>query len=256
MTEEQLQLLRAARLSGQDEHDADVAAARAAAAEDPALLAQLEEERQLDEAMRQSLREEEPPAGLEAALLAAMRAARSPAAPEPTNILRPEFTRRAWLGWASAAAATIAIGTGWWWREAHAFTMRTLTEALAAITKKGVTLSLMSMNTAEVADWLRTHKAPRADALPAALNALGRKGCHLYDIAGHPVSLECFLLPGMRELHLFSTPAAALADAPADGAAAQLKEDAGRTLATWAHGSQTMLLFSQETPDTIRTLLS
>ncbi len=266
MTEEQLQLLRAARPSGQDEHDADVAAARAAAAQDGDVLAQLDAERRTDLAMQDALQSVAPPAGLESALLTAMRAARG--AVEPPAALResvitavqlprrPDLSRRRWIGWSAAAAAAVAAGGAWWWRKAHAFTMQQLSEELAAITKKGVTLSLMSMDKSAVVGWLNDHQAPRADSLPDKLDALPRKGCHLYDIAGHPVSLECLLLPGMRELHLFATPAAGLADAPAAGGAAEVRDFADRTLATWTRGAQTMLLFCHEPAAEVRALLA
>lgn len=270
MTEEQLQLLRAARPSGQDEHDADVAAARAAAAHDPETVARLEEERQIDLAMQESLRATEPPAGLEASLLAAMRTARAaaaspapePAAPQFEIVKRPasethtaRISRRGWLAASAAAAASVALGSMWWWREYRAFSMKRLSAALADITKKGVTLSLMSMDKAAVVNWLVTNQAPRADALPEKLDALGRKGCHIYDIEGHRVSLECMLLPGMVEIHLFATRSANLIDPPAPGAPAKVATFSGRTLATWTRGAQTMLLFSEAPTDTISGLV-
>ena len=266
MTEEQLQLLRAARPSGQDEHDADVAAARAAVAHDPEALARLEGERQIDLAMQESLRATEPPAGLEASLLAAMRTARAAAAqPAPPQFQIVELpasethaarlSRRGWLAASAAAAASVALGSIWWWREYRAFSMKRLSAALADITKKGVTLSLMSMDKTAVVDWLINNHAPRADALPEKLDALGRKGCHIYDIEGHRVSLECMLLPGMVEIHLFATLSENLIDPPAPGAPAKVATFSGRTLATWTRGAQTMLLFSEAPTDTITGLV-
>ena len=268
MNEDQLHLLRAARPSGQDEHDDAVAAARAAAAQDADVLALLEAERCTDLAMQAALQNVEPPAGLESALLTAMRAARSAVEPPPAlreSVLtavklptarRTAVSRRRWLGWSAAAAASLAAGSVWWWRRAHAFTMQRLSEELAAITRAGVTLSLMSMDKSAVAAWLREHSAPRAAVFPDKLDALPRKGCHLYDIAGHPVSLECLLLPGMRELHLFTTPSAELDDPPADGAAPAVRAFAGRTLATWTRDDVTMLMFSSQPAEEISTLLT
>ena len=266
MNEEQLQLLRAARLSGQDEARADVAAARAAAAEEPELAALLEAERAADFSMREALQSVEPPAGLADSLFTAMRAARGLA--EPPAALRESVlsavrrpapavaTRRAWLGWGLAAAASVAAGGVWWWRKAHAFTVEHLSDAIAALTKNGVTLSLMSMDPAVVSAWLVEKKAPRPDSLPAALDALPRKGCHLYDIEGRAVSLICLLLPGMRELHLFSTPSSELSDPPAPGQPAILRRHAGRTLAVWSRGATTHLMFADEPPAVIEPLLA
>lgn len=64
MTQDQLQLLRAARPSGEDEPDPAVVEARAAAALDPEVLAILEEERKMDLAMQSALTRPEVPAGL------------------------------------------------------------------------------------------------------------------------------------------------------------------------------------------------
>lgn len=271
MNQDQHHLLRAARLSGRDEHDPAVLAARAAAALQPDLVAQLEQEHQRDLAMRAALHEAVPPAGLEAALLTAMRAARGhvdpPASlqqsvltamqqpPVSDQISAPRFSRRHWMGCSAAAAAALAAGSVWWWRSV-AFSMHRLSRELATISAYGVQLSLMSMDPAAINGWLGYYKAPRSGLLPDKLQALPRKGCHLYQIDGHPVSLECFLLPGMRELHLFCTPAAGLLDPPPEGGNPDIHAVDGRTLATWTRSGQTILLFSEESPGTMQSLLS
>lgn len=264
MTEEQLQILRAARPGGQDEHLPEVAAARRAAEATPEWLPHLEVERRNDLAMQDALRQVDPPAELEQALRAALRTERgitgqplSPPNSEGRVAAFPaSIPRRRWLGWGAAAAASLTLGSAWWWWQFRAFSMRRLSDHLAEITRRGVTLSLMSMNKDEVVAWLRDKQAPRADIWPSKLDALGRKGCHLYDIEGHPVSLECLLLPGMRELHLFATPSVGLLDPPKDGLPAEVRSFRERTLATWTRGSQTMLLFSEEPPKEMALLLA
>ncbi len=269
MNSDQYHLLRAARPSGEDEHEAAMVSAREAAAADPALLAQLEQERTMDLAMGAALQQASPPPGLEAALLTAMRAARHEALPPdslqesvlaavrgsaaPARANTRSFSRRRWLGWGTAAAA-VTIASTWWWRS-FAFTMHRLSQELAAISNKGVQLSLMSMDPAAISAWLDEAKAPRPGTLPDKLQELPRKGCHLYQIARHPVSLECFLLPGMKELHLFCTPAAGLLDPPREGVSPQLSKVGGLTLATWTRGGQAILLFSHESPGDIESLL-
>jgi hypothetical protein len=283
MTEEQLQLLRATRPSGQDEHEEDVVAARAAVAQEPALEELLQTERELDLAMLDSLRGVEPPAGFETALLTAMRAARgaaeppsnlresvlaavqlpaSPSAIKPksksqtTRITRAEFTRRAWIIGSAAAGFAMLGKVAFNWREKHAFSMRRLTAKLAFITKNGITLSLMSMDPQAVARWLNSHNAPRLNSMPEKLNALGRKGCHIYNIEAHDVSLECFLLPDMRQLHLFSTLASELTDAPSEDSPVSIRLVHDRTLATWTKEGVTVFLFSEEPAEEIRNLLA
>lgn len=271
MNQDQYQLLRAARPSGADEREPAVVAARAAAAAQPGMTEQLAKERAMDLAMGTALRKAEPPPGFEAAMLTAMRAARGgadppvaleetvltavriPPVPDKSNIV--PLRRRAWLGWGAAAAAALAAGAFQWWRTA-AFSMHRLSRELATISAQGVRLSLMSMDPAAINGWMSYYQAPRPGPLPDKLAALPRKGCHLYEIDGHPVSLECFLLPGMKELHLFCTPAAALLDPPPEGVPPGLRTVHGRTLATWTRGGQVALLFSQEPAAVLTELLA
>jgi len=267
MTEEQLQLLRSLRPQGQDEHEAGVPEARAAA-EDAGLAVHLDDERQTDLAMRGALSQVEPAAGFDDALRIAMRAARGIGEPpaelresvlSAVRLSRPpasvaRHSRRRWLGWGAGIAASLALGGKWWW-ETQAFTLGRLTNELTAITRKGISLTLMSMDKTAVAEWLSANNAPRLAVLPAKLNALPRKGCHLYDIEGRPVSLECFMLPEMQQLHLYTTPSAGLVNPPASGAAAEITRDGDLTLAIWAREGQTMLLVSHESPELVRSLI-
>lgn len=270
MTEEQLQLLRSLRPLGQDDHEAGVPEARAAA-ESAGVSIHLDDERQTDLALRTALAQIEPPAGLEDAMRTAMRAARGIG--EPPLELRetvlsavrlqknaelvsdPKMTRRRWLGWGAGIAASLAVGGKWWW-DSQAFTVRKLSRELTAITRNGISLTLMSMNKVTVRNWLKSNNAPRIDALPEKLDTLGRKGCHLYDIDGHPVSLECFLLPHMKQLHLYCTPSSGLVNPPTAGAAAEFTSEGDLTLAIWATGEQTLFLISHESAEFVRTLIA
>jgi hypothetical protein len=269
MTEEQLQLLRSLRPLGQDDNDAGVPEARAAA-ERAGVSIHLDDERQTDIALRAALAQIEPPVGLEDAMRTAMRAARgigeppvelresvlsAVRQPKPVKFVsNPRVTRRHWLGWGAGIAASLAVGGKWWW-ETQAFTVRKLTRELTVITRKGISLSLMSMDKVAVGDWLKSNNAPRLDVLPEKLDALGRKGCHLYDIAGHPVSLECFLLPDMKQLHLYCTLSSGLVNPPRAGAAAEFTNDGDLTFAIWARGGKTLFLVSHESAELVRTLI-
>lgn len=276
MTEEQLQLLRAARPDGQDDDDPVVAEAREAAARaGDAGLVWLESERAVDLKMKSSLGQVEPPPGLEASLFTAMRAARGTAVlPEDLResvlasvrnpVARPSvaplenmgsISRRRWLGWTTAAAAAAAFGGVWVWRRSTAIPMTDLTSALAVITAKGVKLGLMSPEKSAIAAWLREHRAPRLGVFPVKLDGLERKGCQIYDIQSHAVSLECLLLPGMRELHLYCSASSGLAGTPASGAPPEVRFYDDLTLATWSQADRTLWLFSHESPDLIRELL-
>lgn len=243
-------VLRAARPSGKDDDDAQIRAAREAA--DPALLAEIAAERAFDDAVASDLRSNEPPTGFEEQLITAMRAAREK---PPLTVVPPaRVTRRLWIGW--AAAASIAGGVGaWWWTAGRATRFNDLVDHLARISKEGIKLTLMSMDRVEVGDWLSQAGAPRTASLPASLDVLPRKGCHLYDIDGRPVSLECFLLPGMRQLHLFTTATRGLRGAP-DDQGSRIATVNGLTAGSWTRDGTTMILLSEETPATITGLLA
>ena len=243
-------VLRAARPSGQDDDDAQIRAAREAA--DPALLAEIGEERAFHDAVAREFRSNEPPADFEEQLIAAMRAAREPA---PMAMVPPaRVTRRSWIGW--AAAASVAGGTGaWWWTVNRSTRFDDLVGQLARISKEGIKLTLMSMDRLEVGIWLRKAGAPRTASLPDSLHDLPRKGCHLYDLEGRQVSLECFLLPGMRELHLFTTATRGIRGAPEDRGS-RITTLNGLTAGSWTRDGKTMILLSEESPATITGLLA
>ncbi len=267
MTEEQLQLLRSLRPHGQDEHELGVPEARAAA-DSSGITVHLDDERQTDLAMRDALGQIEPPAGLEDALRIAMRAARGIGEPPEdlresvlsavrlprTAVAEERQSRRRWLGWGAGIAASLAVGGKWWW-ETQAFTLGKLTRQLTAITRQGISLSLMSMDRTEVGAWLLANRAPRIDGLPPKLDALVRKGCHLYEIENRRVSLECFLLPDMKQLHLYSTQSEGLVNPPSPEITAKISQDADLTLAVWATRGRTLLLVSHESPELVRSLL-
>ncbi len=268
MTPEEYHLLRAARPSGGDEADPAVRAARAAAAADPVSAAQLQRELELDQEMTAAMANVAPPAYLENAILTAMRAGRGLVVVPPTleeNVLSAlggkhphpaRRSRRRWLGWATAAAAGLAVSVSYWQNRANGLSMRRLREELAAISNKGLQLGLRSMDRAAVAGWLDQHGAPRALDLPDKLAALPRKGCQLYHIEDHPVGLECFLFPDMSEIHLFCTPTAGLAEAPPEGGWTKLQTEGNLTLATWTRRGLTMLLYTHQPLPAVSALLS
>ncbi len=271
MNEELRQLLRSARPSGQDEQDPAVASARADAAEDAVLTAALAEERLADAAFARALQSTTTPPDLESRLRAALRAAQLPANPPadmeqrllsavrsaaPATSRPAAFSRRRWMLWSSAAAAALAAGGVFWWRRSRPLSLESLTEELAEICHDGITLSLVSRDKSATAAWMKDNGAPQAASLPGALDALGRKGCQLYMVAGHPVSLECFRLAGGALLHLFCTGVEELSDPPAAGVPPRVFTAHGHTAATWTHGPRTLILLSHEPPETIQSLLA
>ncbi|MGI9244145.1 MAG: hypothetical protein ACR2RV_25330 [Verrucomicrobiales bacterium] len=247
-------IARAARPSGKDDHEPEIKAALEALVDHPELAAELAAERSDDLQISESVRGIEPPADLEERLLATLRSARasqSAASGEPDA---RRFTRRHWLGAAAAAIATSAAGA-FWWSQNRRLPIDRLVSDLAQISRDGVTLSVMSMETEEVVGWLVANDAPRATSLPPDLDALGRKGCHIYDIDGLRVSLECFLLPGMLELHLFTTPSEKLSGSPTPSEGKIVRQEGDLTAAIWSQGENTMILVTGAAQDTVGELV-
>jgi hypothetical protein len=266
MNEEFRQRLRAARPSGQDERDPDVSEARAAAADDPAAVAALEQERVADVHFARALQSAPVPPDLEARVRAAVRAVQlaeaspgepaRPVVPVTFPATRSESpTRRRWLAWAGAAAAATAAGLAWWRRGPARLSLDRLATELATISTRGVTLSLMTMDKDAIVTWMRDQSAPRADSLPPKLDALGRKGCHVYTVAGHPVSLECFMWPDGEVMHLFSTESDRLVDPPLAGAPARAVSAPGHAALSWAEGRWTLMLLGHKPLEQIQSLL-
>lgn len=268
MNEEQYQLLRSLRLDGQDDQEPGVAEARRAAVA-AGLTDDLVAMRQSDLAMRSALAEIAPPAELALSLQAAMREALHPSTSDEVadgengNLLLQveeqrsvaKFSRRKWLGVGAGLAASCAIGGKLWW-DLQAFTLDRFTREIVSITRRGISLALMSMDKVVVQEWLVAKDAPRLRTLPVKLDALPRKGCQLYDVAGKTVSLECFLTPEMKLLHFFSIQSASLMNPPATGLGVRISRDGDLTLATWAREQQTLLLISHESPEFILEILS
>jgi hypothetical protein len=292
MNDDIRQILSAARPSGQDEADPTIMAARQQAAADPVLLAALADEHTLDLQMARALRAVEPPAGLAAAVLTAVRvepsatltpeahATQSSLVSQPTTLKKNSIqttpsinqsaaapaakaeiipfskikaNRRQWLSWAAVLIAS-ATGATVWHRQR--FTLARLTDRLLDIAHQGVSISLMSMDKNAIASWMTENRAPKATSLPLALDTLPRKGCHLYDIDGRPVSLECFVMPDMQVLHLFSILTAKLADAPSALEKPHITEARDHRIAHWRHGLYTMVLISQQSSEALKSLLS
>lgn len=200
-------------------------------------------------AMRAARMEAEPPAELEQRVLAAVRSA--------VPVQKAAISRRRWIVGLSAAAAAVAAGGSWWWsRQRRPLSMDGLVEELADISSSGVWLALRTPDKGAIAAWMHRKSAPRAADYPPALDSLGRKGCKLYYIAGHPVSLECFVLPDGALIHLFCTGKEELTDAPPAGTAPKVFAAHGHTVATWTNGAHTVVILSRESPATIKPLLA
>lgn len=253
------ELLAAARASGVDDPDLGIAAVLR---DHPELAGDFDANRQADQLAIKAMAETEIPAGLEEQLIGILRQTRraarqsepAPVVPGIVSFPQRRSTRRNWLAGA-AAVALGAAGGGWFLAYRRRPSFDDMLTTLARISREGVTLSLMSMDRDEVAAWLTSREAPRAGTIPGGLDALPRKGCHIYQIDGRKVSLECFLLPEMRELHVFTTPAADFRNLPPEGAEPVFKTIDGLTAALWQRDAKVIALVTDQPAEAVRPVL-
>lgn len=237
--------LDAARARGQDDTEPEIAAALSSIEADEKASAWFTQRRQEDASIGLALRSIEPPAELHQRI---QRGAMQ-------NSSQSVMSRRWFIPTSAAAAATVLAGL--YWRSTRSFTTDQLTAAVAKISADGIKLSLMTMDKNAVVKWLANAKAPRALSLPSKLDAITRKGCHVYEIKGNEVSLECFVLEGsMRQLHLFTVKASALADAVTEAEGGRVEKLGDQTVALWARDSHVMILLSREPKEDIQALIS
>lgn len=164
----------------------------------------------LDRSIRQKLAAIEPPADLQAKILARIRG---------EKVRRSVFALPpAWL----AAAACLVLGGLALFYSSHRGGPDRFQEfksdALAMVSAQGgPQLDLETPNLNETQSFLREHKAPYYEALPTRLKSMETAGCRAFVWKDYPASLTCFLLPNGQFLHLVVISKAAMdhADIPA-----------------------------------------
>ena len=165
-----------------------------------------EEQTGLDRSIRQKLAAIEPPADLQAKILAGIRGEK---VRRSTFALPP-----AWL----AAAACLVLGGLGLFYSAHRGGpdrfQEFKTDALAMVSAQGgPQLDLETPDLSETQTFLREHKAPYYEALPSRLKSMETAGCRAFVWKDYPASLTCFLLPDGQFLHLVVINKAAMANA-------------------------------------------
>jgi hypothetical protein len=154
-----------------------------------------EEQIDLDRSVRQKLAGIEPPADLQAKILAQIRG---------EKVRRSVFALPpAWL----AVAACLVLGGLTLFYSTHRGGpdrfQEFKTDALAMVSAKGgPQLDLETPNLNETQSFLREHKAPYYEALPSRLKSMETAGCRAFVWKDYPASLTCFLLPDGQFLHL------------------------------------------------------
>jgi hypothetical protein len=152
-----------------------------------------EEQQGVDRAIRDKLASLEPPADLQAKILARIRG---------------EKIRRFALPpvWLAAAACLVVGGIALFYSTRQGAPDRFQefkTDALAMVSAQGgPTLDLWTSNLSETESYLKDHQAPYDEALPARLKSMETAGCRAFVWKDYPASLTCFRLPSGMLLHL------------------------------------------------------
>jgi len=152
-----------------------------------------EEQQDLDRTIREKLASIEPPADLQAKILARIRG---------------EKVRRFALPqvWLAAAACLVVGGIALFYSTEQTGPDRFQefkTDAMAMVSAEGgPQLDLRTPDLAETQNYLRDHQAPRDDALPSRLKSMETEGCRAFVWKQYPASLTCFRMPNGQLLHL------------------------------------------------------
>ena len=153
-----------------------------------------EEQQDLDRTIREKLATIEPPADLQAKILARIRG---------EKVRRRFALPQVWL----AAAAGLVVGG-----IALFYSIRQTgpdrfqefkSDAMAMVSAQGgPTLDLWTSNVTETQSYLREHQAPYDEWLPNHLKSMETAGCRAFVWKDYPASLTCFRLPNGLLLHL------------------------------------------------------
>jgi hypothetical protein len=152
-----------------------------------------EEQQDLDQTIREKLASIEPPADLQAKILARIRG---------------EKVRRFALPqvWLAAAACLVVGGIALFYSNRQTGSDRFQefkSDAMAIVSVEGgPALDLKTPDLSETQTYLRDHQAPRDDVIPTRLQSMETAGCRVFVWKDNPASLTCFRLPGGLLLHL------------------------------------------------------
>jgi hypothetical protein len=239
-------ILRAYRPGGRDTGDAMFCAAVRQAQLDPALGAWFAREQAFDAAVAAKLRAMAPPPGLREAILTGARMS--------TTAARPRWRPAAWLALAATLAVLLSLVAPRWFRAAGP-----------------PPASLDDVARFALADPVSAHTGPHADKLgafgawlqdpanrvstvaAADLARLRAQHCRTVSIAGHEVFEICFQRGG-GWYHLYIARRSDFAGNAAEGTPV-LREEQGRSVATWVSGRLAFVLLTSGGADALRRIL-
>lgn len=243
MKEEAKLILSAYRPHGQDADDPTFAEPLAAAAEDPALAAWLDEQQSFDRQVAERLAEVPIPAGLRERILAGGKVSR-----QRQWWQWPQF-------WAVAAAITIMVAVAPHFAPPKRQVAEWQKHALGVLDdlEAGkVGFEHEGKDSTTLTAWLKDHSAPMPK-VPAKLASTETWGCKMWTWQGQRISLMCFKA-GAKGVHLFTTERAALANAPREGRP-EFARYGQWFVASWSVGANTHMLAGLEGEPMLRELI-
>lgn len=223
-------ILQSRRPDG-DHDEPQFAGALRAAEADPALAAQIENDRALDRAIGGRLRELPPPPFLRERILGGV-ASRTAAR---------RHRRRALLALAACVTLLAVIGGNALVSARARNSFASYRQEMVGRLDGRIQLSFTSERPAELQDWLHGTRGVGGFALPAGLQRLKGLGCRTWMWNDQPAGLICFSRDGKEVVHLLVISRDAVPRGPS-GAAAMFEQVNGWQTASWTQGDQVFVL--------------
>ena len=198
-SEEAKQRLACYRPGKDDPGDAFFAPAFAATETDSALADWFRDQQQMDDALRERLRQSDIPQGLLASLRETESAGAVVGASGEGNVFRPTV----WLR-VAAVAALIAISfLAFDFFNQSADAVEDFRAGMAQMAAQGMLMDHESEDLQDMKRWLVNHKAPVYDECPDCIGKMKGVGCKTVQWNDHEVSVICFRKDTGKIIHMF-----------------------------------------------------
>jgi hypothetical protein len=241
-------ILNAYRPGGQDASDPRFAEALEQARRDPVLEQWFKKSIAFDATVTEKLRAVAAPVDLRENILAGVKISRP-----------PRWSNRFIKLAIAAALISMAIVGSLIWHETRpthlaGWQNQALT-VISSLVKNESSFDVQSHNPAELVSWLRSNRAPAAQALPVNLGKLESLGCKTFSWNGTPVSVICFMRPDGGLIHFVATAATPATDHIGNGKPTLLRRG-NWTTATWREGDKIYMLAIEGSPEQLRPYVS
>ncbi len=259
MNEDPRLILSARRPRGEDDHEPTIAAAIAAAQDNPALAEWLEKETAVDKKIADSLRSVQPPHGLRDRIIAGARVSRPAGGGSSSWFERRLFGILRYSEAVAIAALLLLLGVAL----AYNYFTQTMEdrpwqyvamEKAAGLEAATVSLDHEDWQFETTTGWLRERACPAPTALPVGLRGLSLFGCSSMKWKSSPMGIVCFRLGKDQEVHLVSI---AAKDIPDSLSGTPIWQDVGGYMtAQWVEDGTAYMLMGRVPRATLEPLLA